>query len=369
MMYKVPVELGARGYDIHIVPQSLDEAGAYLQSRFGQKRCFSVMDENVAKTQWPRLQKALEKVGYSSEHLILPAGEGTKSYQQLESVVEALLAAKIERNDFVIAFGGGVIGDLVGFAAAILRRGVQFVQIPTSLLAQVDSSVGGKTGINSPQGKNLVGAFHQPALVLIDPTVLETLTKRHLRAGYAEIIKYALINDRAFYDWLEGHGLAVFDDMALLCEAIQISCQSKADIVAIDEKESGARALLNLGHSFGHALEKLTGYSDKLVHGEAVSIGMCMAMEFSYQQDLFNGQDLERIKNHLRHMGLPISVNEIDGFSATADEMLAAMYQDKKVEAGQLTLILSHAIGEAFIAKNVNGDDVKRYLERCVFCV
>lgn len=363
-MYKVHVPLAERSYDIHIQPQILDEASSYLNQRFEGRNCFTIMDENIVNTQWPRLKAALEKSGFSTSHLILPQGEATKSYPYFQQIVETLLEAKIERQDFVIALGGGVIGDIVGFAASSVRRGIGFVQIPTSLLAQVDSSVGGKTGINSPHGKNLIGAFYQPQMVLIDPTSLNTLSERHKKAGYAEVLKYALINNVAFYDWLEANGANLFQDQALLCEAIRMSVQSKADIVAQDEREGGVRALLNLGHTFGHALEKLTHYSERLVHGEGVAIGMVLAMGFSQQQGLFQGQDLTRITRHLQHMGLPTKISDIQGGITSPEDMLQAMYQDKKVEQGQLNLILSKGIGEAFMAKNINGQDVLKFLEQ-----
>src|SRR6202035_5741001 len=280
----------------------------------------------------------------------------------LEKVSEALIAAKIERNDLVVALGGGVVGDLAGFAAAILRRGVDFVQVPTSLLAQVDSSVGGKTGINSPQGKNLIGAFHQPSLVIADTDTLETLPPREFRAGYAEVVKYGLIGDAGFYAWLEANWRAVLAGGGARVHAIATSCKAKAAIVARDEYEEGERALLNLGHTFGHALERLTSYDGaRLVHGEAVAIGMACAFRFSARRGLCGLQDQARVEAHLQEVGLPVRIAAIPGWNLGAEAILEAMYQDKKVEHGGLTFILARAIGDCFIAKTVEATEIRGF--------
>jgi 3-dehydroquinate synthase len=294
-------------------------------------------------------------------------GAGSTSYATLTQVSEALIAAKIERNDLVIALGGGVVGDLAGFAAAILRRGVDFVQVPTSLLAQVDSSVGGKTGINSPQGKNLIGAFHQPVLVIADTSVLDTLSPRQFRAGYAEVAKYGILGDEAFFAWLEKNHADIFAGGAGREHAIATSCRAKAGVVSRDERETGERALLNLGHTFGHALEAATGFSDRLFHGEGVSVGMVLAAEFSAQLGMISTDDAARIARHLSAVGLPTRLQDIAGFTqeglADADALLALMAQDKKVKRGKLTFILLEAVGRAVIANNVEPQPVRDFLQ------
>ena len=306
---------------------------------------------------------ARAQAGIASSRIIVEEGEGSKSYATLEKVSEALIAAKIERNDLVIALGGGVVGDLAGFAAAILRRGVDFVQVPTTLLAQVDSSVGGKTGINSPQGKNLVGAFHQPVLVIADTAVLDT---RQFRAGYAEVAKYGVLGDAAFFGWLEANHADIVKGGAAREHAIATSCRAKAAIVARDERETGDRALLNLGHTFGHALEAVTGFSDRLFHGEGVAIGMVLAAEFSASLGMIPQSDAIRIERHLAEAGLPTHVEDIAGFAqeglADADTLMALMAQDKKVRRGKLTFILLEAIGRAVIAKYVEPAPVRDFL-------
>ncbi len=295
-------------------------------------------------------------------------GEGSKSYAVLEKVSEALIAARIERADLVVALGGGVVGDLAGFAAAILRRGVDFVQVPTSLLAQVDSSVGGKTGINSPQGKNLIGSFHQPILVVADTAVLDTLSPRQFRAGYAEVAKYGLLGDEAFFSWLEKNHADIFAGHTAREHAIATSCRAKAAIVARDERENGERALLNLGHTFGHALEAATGFSDRLFHGEGVAVGMVLAAEFSAQLGMIGEQDAMRVKRHLAEVGLPTALQEIAGFAqeglADADALMTLMAQDKKVKRGRLTFILLQAVGRAVIAPDVEPSLVRDFLEK-----
>ena len=311
------------------------------------------------------MQASLASQGIPASVIVCPPGEATKSYAEFARVSDALIGAHIERRDLVIALGGGVIGDLAGFCAASLRRGVRFVQIPTSLLAQVDSSVGGKTGINSPLGKNLVGAFHQPSLVLADTGALNTLSEREFRAGYAEVAKYGLIDDREFFEWLETNWRDVFAGGPARRQAIARSCAAKARVVASDETEQGPRALLNLGHTFGHAFEALTHYDGaKLVHGEGVAVGLACAFRFSRDLGLTQGQEAVRVENHLRAVGLPTRIGEIPGLAADPEAILVAMRQDKKVERGRLTFILARGIGESFIAKDVAEADVRAFLER-----
>jgi len=326
-----------------------------------------VTDRNVAQHWLAKTEAALAEGGVATSHVVVEEGEGSKTYSGIEKVSEALIAAKIERNDLVIALGGGVVGDLAGFAAAILRRGVDFVQVPTSLLAQVDSSVGGKTGINSPQGKNLLGAFHQPLLVVADTAVLDTLSPRQFRAGYAEVAKYGVLGDEAFFAWLEANHTEVFSGGAAREHAIATSCRAKAAIVARDERENGERALLNLGHTFGHALEAATGFSDRLFHGEGVAVGMVLAAELSVQLGMIAEQDAARVKRHLAAVGLPTALQEIAGFAqeglADADALMTLMAQDKKVRRGRLTFILLQAIGRAMIAPDVEPSLVRDFLK------
>ena len=359
MTATVHVDLPGRAYDILIGPALLGQAGDLVAPLGGRKHVCIVTDENVAGLHLQALQDALGQAGLRSEALTLPPGEGTKCWAQLERSVEWLLAQKVERGDVVIAFGGGVIGDLAGFAAAILRRGVRFVQIPTSLLAQVDSSVGGKTGINSPAGKNLIGAFHQPSLVLADTALLGTLTSRDFLAGYGEVAKYGLLGDAAFFDWLEveGHALAA-GDMGARVRAVTRSCQMKADIVQRDETEQGDRALLNLGHTFCHALEAATGYSDRLLHGEGVAIGCALAFELSSRLGLCSQEEPSRVRAHLRDMGMKVDMADIAGDLPDADGLLALMGQDKKVVDGKLRFVLARGIGDAFMTSDVPGDAV-----------
>jgi 3-dehydroquinate synthase len=325
--------------------------------------CAIVTDEQVAALHLEAVEKSLAGAGVRITTIIVPPGEASKSYPQFERVCDAVLAAHIERRDIVVALGGGVIGDLAGFCAATVRRGVRLVQMPTTLLAQVDSSVGGKTAINSPHGKNLIGAFHQPTLVLADTGVLDTLSAREFRAGYAETIKYGLIGDRQFFDWLEGRWRDVFAGGAARLHAIATSCAAKAAVVAADETEQGQRALLNLGHTFGHAFERLVDYDgDRLVHGEAVAIGIVSAFRFSRRLGLCPGQDVIRIENHFRAVGLPTEMRDIPGLDAAPDAILGAMRQDKKVERGRLTFILARGIGESFIARDVAEAQVGAFL-------
>src|SRR6185437_2942159 len=321
-----------------------------------------VTDKTVARHWLEATEASLAAAGIPTSRIIVEEGEGSKSYAGLEKVSEALIAAKIERNDLVIALGGGVVGDLAGFAAAILRRGVDFVQVPTSLLAQVDSSVGGKTGINSPKGKNLIGAFHQPILVLADTAVLDTLSPRQFRAGYAEVAKYGLLGDLAFFEWLEKNHDGIFSGGAAREHAVAASCRAKAGIVARDERETGERALLNLGHTFGHALEAGCGFSGRLLHGEAVALGMSLAFEFSAKKGLISAADAARASAHLAAVGLPTHVKDVPGGVPPVDILMELIAQDKKVKRGTLTFILVRGIGQAFIEKNTDATEVRAFL-------
>jgi 3-dehydroquinate synthase len=360
---RVAVALGARGYDILIGQGILAQAGALIDNVLRGRRVAIVTDDNVARLHLQVLQASLTKADIDCTAIVLPPGEATKSYTALATLCDRLLLANIERSDLVIAFGGGVIGDLSGFAAAILRRGVDFAQIPTTLLAQVDSSVGGKTGINSPLGKNLVGAFHQPRLVLADLDLLDTLPEREFAAGYAEVAKYGLLGDSAFFEWLEENVEAIFaGDAALRLHAVKTSCEAKAKIVAEDETETGVRALLNLGHTFGHALEAATGYSDRLLHGEAIAIGMVQAFRFSEWLGHCAGGTADRVASHLDTAGLPVSTLQIPGGPPAPRDLVAIMRQDKKAMAGKMTFILARDIGKAFIARDVRESDVLAFL-------
>jgi 3-dehydroquinate synthase len=357
------VDLGARSYDIRIGEGLVADAGNEIKGLLRRPKVAIVTDENVAALHLATLETALNGQGITTSALRLPAGEATKNWRALEQVVEWLLAEKIERDDVVIAFGGGVIGDLTGFAAAILRRGVRFVQIPTSLLAQVDSSVGGKTGINSPRGKNLVGAFYQPELVLADIGVLGTLSARDFIAGYGEVAKYGMLGDGAFFRWLEENGAALAaGDVEKRIYAVRRSCAMKAGIVARDELERGDRALLNLGHTFGHALEAATGYSDRLLHGEGVAIGCALAFEVSQRLGLCAQECPSRVRAHLRDMKMKVDLSDIAGELPDADGLLALMGQDKKVQDGKLRFILAREIGDSFVAEDVDLAVVKSVL-------
>ncbi|APG92311.1 3-dehydroquinate synthase [Sinorhizobium americanum] len=361
---KVRVDLGDRSYDILIGPGLIAAAGREIASRLKGRRMAVITDENVAPRYLEPLMASLKESSIDAVSLVLPAGEKTKSFEHLIPVCDAILAAKIERNDAVIALGGGVIGDLTGFAAGIVRRGSRFIQIPTSLLAQVDSSVGGKTGINSPHGKNLIGVFHQPDLVLADTDVLDTLSPREFRAGYAEVAKYGLIDKPDFFDWLERNWQAVFAGGSARIEAIAVSCQAKADVVAADERENGLRALLNLGHTFGHALEAATEYdSRRLVHGEGVAIGMVLAHEFSTRMNLASPDDARRVEAHLQAVGLPTRMADIPGDLPPAERLMEAIAQDKKVKGGKLTFILTRGIGQSFVADDVPASEVLGFLK------
>ncbi len=351
----VHVPLDSRAYDVRIGAGLIDRAGAEIAPFLTRPKVWIVTEETVAGLHLDALKAGLATGGISAEALILPPGESTKSWPYLMQVVDWLLDQKVERNDMVVAFGGGVIGDLVGFAAAILRRGVRFVQIPTSLLAQVDSSVGGKTGINTPHGKNLVGAFHQPSLVLADIAVLGTLKPRDFLAGYGEVVKYGGLGDASFFKWLEENGPALAaGDAVLRQEAVRHSVQMKADIVVRDETEQGDRALLNLGHTFGHALEAATGYSDRLLHGEGVAIGCALAFETSARMGLISQESPSRWRAHLAAMGMKKDLSDIAGDLPDVDGLIALMGQDKKVQDGKLRFILARSIGDAFVTSDVD---------------
>jgi 3-dehydroquinate synthase len=362
----VNVALGDRAYDIVIGRRALASLGPRIKAIRPGARVAIVTDERVSKYWLKAAKMSLSEAEIESTDIIVGEGESSKSYGVLEDVSEELIAAKIERNDLVVALGGGVIGDLAGFAASIVRRGVDFVQVPTSLLAQVDSSVGGKTGINSPKGKNLIGAFHQPILVVADTSVLDTLTPRQFRAGYAEVAKYGLLGDLAFFEWLEKNHPDIFSGAGAREKAIAASCRAKAAVVARDERETGERALLNLGHTFGHALEAATGFSDRLFHGEGVAVGMTLAAEFSASLGMISNEDAARVQRHLAAVGLPTRLQDIAGFSqegvGDADSLLALMAQDKKVKRGKLTFILLEKIGRAVIVNDVDPNTVRAFL-------
>jgi 3-dehydroquinate synthase len=364
-MTTVPVSLGERSYDVRIEPGLLERAGEILERYAGKRPFVIVTDENVAVQPffWT-LYNSLSSVGPAPEVIKLPAGEGTKSWAQLEALTDRLIDLGIERSDHVIALGGGVIGDLVGFAASVVKRGCNFIQIPTTLLAQVDSSVGGKTAINSRAGKNLIGAFHQPALVLIDPDTLDTLPPRETRAGYAEVAKYGLIDDADFFGWCEANGEALLHGSGSAREtAIAGSVAAKAAIVSEDERETtGRRALLNLGHTFGHALEAETGFSDRLLHGEGVAAGMALAFGYSARRGECPPDDAARVIAHLRAVGLPASLSEA-GVNASGETLVAHMLHDKKMAGGTLPFLLARGIGQTYLAKNVDLADVAAFLD------
>ncbi len=361
---RVRVALDDRSYDIIISGNLLERSGPLIAGVLRKKRVAIITDETVASLHLEALQKTLSDSDINHVSITLPSGEKTKSFGHFEKLLNDLLDARIGRDEALIAFGGGVIGDLTGFAAATLRRGVDFIQIPTTLLSQVDSSVGGKTGINSRHGKNLIGAFYQPKLVLADVTLLDSLPRRDVLAGYAEVVKYGLLGDFSFYDWLEEHGKAVVDgDIPARIQAVKTSVEAKARIVAQDEREGGVRALLNLGHTFGHALEAETGYGPDLVHGEGVAVGMLMAMDLSAKIGLITGQDCTRVRSHYAETGLMHQLPSISDVQWRANTLLDHMYQDKKVDKGKLTFILMKAIGEAFTTQDVDEKDILAILD------
>ena len=363
MSRTLPVGLEDRAYDVVVGEGLLDVAGRLIAPFQTRGRTAVVSDETVWGLYGAQLTAALAAAGIEALPVVVPPGEQTKSFEGLADVSDRLLALELDRGDLITAFGGGVVGDLAGFAAAIYKRGIDFVQIPTTLLAQVDSSVGGKTAIDTPRGKNLVGAFHQPKLVLADLTVLGTLDARQMRAGYAEVIKYGLLGDRSFFEWLEVNGADVLSrEPDALAAAVARSIEMKAEIVAEDEREQGRRALLNLGHTFAHALEAETGFGDALLHGEAVGCGMALAFRFSAAQGLLTGQDAGRATRAIAAAGLPTTLAEVPGRPFDAARLVAHMGQDKKAEGGKLTFILARALGEAFVARNVDAGAVRAFL-------
>jgi 3-dehydroquinate synthase len=362
----VPVALPGHAYEVHVGPGLIGALGTHLRAALPRVRRVAIItDRNVASRYLAPAQASLAAAGLSVTPITLAPGEETKSFRVLEQLLDQLLDAQIERSDALVALGGGVIGDLTGLAASLLRRGVQFIQCPTTLLAQVDSSVGGKTGIDTRQGKNLIGSFHQPARVLADIGTLASLPARELKAGYAEVAKYGLIDDAKFFAWCEAHGAALIaGDTALQEEAVIASVRAKARVVVADEREEGPRALLNLGHTFGHALEAAMGYGSALLHGEAVAIGLCMAFAFSVALGLAPPEDELRVSAHLRGVGLPTRPKDIPGFSASTDALIAHMMQDKKKSEGKLALVLARGIGKAFVTRDVDGAALSAFLTR-----
>ena len=357
------VELGERSYEILVGPGLIGQAGAAIAPLMRRRQAVVVTDETVARHHLDPLRESLEASGIASRAIVLPPGEGTKDLAHFGRLVEDILAGGIERRTMLVALGGGVVGDIGGFAAATLLRGIDFVQIPTTLLAQVDSSVGGKTAINARAGKNLLGAFYQPRLVLADTASLATLPRREVRAGYGEIVKYGLIRDARFFEWLEAAGTAVCDlEAAALTRAVTHSCRMKAAIVAADEREAGERELLNFGHTFGHALEAETGFGDRLLHGEAVALGMVLAFDFAVGLGLATGQDAHRVRHHLAGAGLPTTLAEIGLSGAAADRLLGHMSRDKKVRDGAITLILPRRIGDCFVMRDAPVAELRAFL-------
>jgi 3-dehydroquinate synthase len=358
----VKVALGDRSYDIVIGRGMIASLGARITALRPGAKTIIVTDENVARHHLGALEASLAGAGAPASRIVVPVGEGSKSFRGFEQACEAIIAARIERGDLVIALGGGVIGDLAGFAASAVRRGIDCVQVPTSLLAQVDSSVGGKTAINSAHGKNLIGAFYQPILVLADTAALDTLPAREFRAGYAEVAKYGLLGDAAFFSWLEANWHDVFNGGPAREHAIAVSCRAKAAIVARDERETGDRALLNLGHTFGHALEAACGFSDRLLHGEAVAAGTALAFGFSARLGLIAAAEADRAVRHLAEVGLPTRPEDIPGGLPSIDRLMDLIAQDKKVKRGMLTFILVRGVGAAFVETGVDQQDVRAFL-------
>ena len=361
---RIHVALTENNYDICIGHNLLYAAADDLSILLEKKQVVIVTDENIAPIHLQTTEKALARFAFQIVSFILPPGESSKSFGIYEQLINDILKLPIDRNTVLVALGGGVIGDLVGFAAASLLRGLDFIQIPTSLLAQVDSSLGGKTGINTAAGKNLVGAFHQPKLVLADIGMLTSLPQRELKAGYAEVVKYSLLGDAAFFDWLEVNGQNVINgDSEAQAEAVLRSCRAKADIVAADEYETGQRALLNLGHTFAHAFEVVAGYDGRLLHGEAVSAGLVCAFAFSQQLGLCSGQDVMRVTAHLQAMGMPTCINQLAAGRASPQILIEHMRKDKKARRGKLTFILARQIGKAFISEDIDETELNRFLE------
>jgi 3-dehydroquinate synthase len=362
----IKVSLGERSYPIALGDKLLPDAGQWIAASLPGARCAVVTDQKVAALHLAPLKASLEDKGLFLGDAVVAAGESSKSFPVLTRLCETLLKLGVERGDCVVALGGGVVGDLAGFAASILRRGVRLVQVPTTLLAQVDSSVGGKTGIDTPQGKNLIGTFHQPSLVLADISTLSTLPEREFRAGYAEVMKYGLLGDAPFFAWLEQHWPQIFSGKeGERLKAIETSIRAKAAIVEADEREeSGKRALLNLGHTFGHALEAFAGYSDRLLHGEAIAIGMRLAFTYSVEQGLCPPEDAARVERHLKAVGLPANIADIPGKAPSTGQLLRLMAQDKKVKGGKLALVLVRGIGQAFVERDVVLDRLTAFLEQ-----
>ena len=363
---KLRINLKENSYDIIIEHGLLSELGALISKKFGKPKTFIVTDSNIAVHWLKQTIESLSAQGMSPKVLEVPVGERTKSFINLEKIIDQLLESKVDRDSVLVALGGGVIGDLAGFAGAITLRGIKVIQVPTTLLSQVDSSVGGKTGVNVRQGKNLVGSFHQPSLVAIDTQVLQTLPSRQLFAGYAEVLKYGLIKDRSFFDWLELNGKKVLEGDKLAQQfAIFTSCRIKAEIVEADEKEKNLRAILNFGHTFGHALEAEAGYDGNLLHGEAVSIGMVLAIELSKSLGYLSGQDAGRAVEYIRNIGLPTNINSIEGSTSWhPDGIIQHMQHDKKVSNGQLRFVLIKGIGEAYLTADVERNDIYRVIEK-----
>ena len=363
---KLRINLKENSYDIIIEHGLLSELGALISKKFGKPKTFIVTDSNIAVHWLKQTIESLSAQGMSPKVLEVPVGESTKSFINLEKIIDQLLESKVDRDSVLIALGGGVIGDLAGFAGAVTLRGIKVIQVPTTLLSQVDSSVGGKTGVNVRQGKNLVGSFHQPSLVAIDTQVLQTLPSRQLFAGYAEVLKYGLIKDRSFFDWLELNGKKVLEGDKLAQQfAIFTSCRIKAEIVEADEKEKNLRAILNFGHTFGHALEAEAGYDGNLLHGEAVSIGMVLAIELSKSLGYLSGQDAGRAVEYIRNIGLPTNINSIEGSTSWhPDGIIQHMQHDKKVSNGQLRFVLIKSIGEAYLTADVERNDIYRVIEK-----
>jgi 3-dehydroquinate synthase len=360
---RLRVELGERAYDILVGPQLVERAGGEIAPLLRRRQAVIVSDENVAGHYLPALKDSLAAAGITHHAMLLPPGEETKDLDHFRRLAEDILEIGIERGTMLVALGGGVVGDITGFAAATLLRGIDFVQIPTTLLAQVDSSVGGKTGINTPVGKNLIGAFYQPRLVLADTGTLASLPRRELLAGYAEIVKYGLIRDAEFFAWLEAEGGAVCDlAPEAVRRAVMTSCAMKAEIVAGDEREEGDRALLNFGHTFGHALEAETGFSSRLLHGEAVAIGMVLAFDFAARLGLAATPEAQRVRHHLAEKGLPTRLAQLGLNRTPTDRLIAHMGKDKKVRDGRITLILPRRIGEAFVMKDAPLDQLRDFL-------
>ena len=365
MSQTLRVDLGERSYDIVVGDGLIDRAGAHLAPLAGPRPLLVVTDETVASLHLGRLEASLDAAGLACHRFVLPDGEASKSFAQLQDLLEGILETGPERSSVVVALGGGVVGDLAGVAASLALRGLGFVQIPTTLLAQVDSAVGGKTAINSGYGKNLVGAFYQPKLVLSDTGTLDTLPRRERLAGYAEVVKYGLLGDRAFFEWLEDRGRAVIDGGGEARDyAVRKSCAAKAAIVAADETEQGVRALLNLGHTFGHAIEARARYDGAVLHGEAVAVGLVLAFALSAELGLCAREDAARVRRHLRAVGLPAAVADLGAELGGADDLIAAMGRDKKVRSGELNFILARGIGDAFIASGVDRSALECVLAR-----